>query len=46
MTDMLSAQTLNVVGEVLLVDIGSLKRKAFEAFIPLAEEVLATVQFG
>lgn len=37
---------VEVDGEVLLVDIGSLKRKAFEAFIPTAEEVLATVQFG
>ena len=37
---------VEVNGEVLLADIGSLKRKAFEAFIPLAEEVLATVRFG
>ena len=33
-------------GVQLLVDIGALKRNAFEKFLPVAEEVLATVRFG
>ena len=32
--------------ETLVADIGAINAKSFEAFLPLAEEVLATVQFG
>ncbi len=30
----------------IIADIGSIKQKGFDRFIPLAEEVLATVQIG
>jgi hypothetical protein len=35
-----------VGGQQLLIDIGAGDRKSFDAFLPLAEEVLATVQIG
>jgi hypothetical protein len=37
---------LEVGGGQLWIDIGAIDQDAFEAFLPLAEEVLATVRFG
>ena len=37
---------VEVGGQQLLIDIGAADRKSFDAFVPLAEEVLGTVQIG
>lgn len=37
---------VEVAGQQMVVDIGATDQKSFDAFLPLAEEVLATVQFG
>jgi hypothetical protein len=37
---------VEIGGQQLLADMGSLKQNALDRFIPVAEEVLATVRFG
>jgi hypothetical protein len=37
---------VEVGGEQLLIDIGAFDRESFDAFVPLAEEVLATLAIG
>lgn len=37
---------VEVGGQQLMADIGAINGKAFDTFLPLAEEVLATVRFG
>jgi hypothetical protein len=37
---------VEIGGQQLLVDIGAINARSFEAFLPLAEEILATIRFG